>query len=100
MALEDLITSLISDIRDPAVRMDIAATITLLRDAYLAGTATEVEVRDSLVEVIETVLEVKEPLLSTEERRERAKELAEQYMRAIKLSTMRLRMMREYRARL
>jgi len=95
MALEDLILSLIADIRDPAVRMDIAATVMLMRDAYLAGTATEEDVRASLVEVIETVLEVKEPLLSKEEIRERAKDLVEQYLRAIKISTLRMRMLRE-----
>ncbi|RLC73740.1 MAG: hypothetical protein DRI26_00180 [Chloroflexi bacterium] len=99
MSLHDLIMSLISDITDPAVRLDIAATINFLKEVYLAGAAPEEEILNDLREVCETVLAYKEPDLFGEELKRRAEELAKQMFRAIKIETMRLRMHRRLRPR-
>jgi len=99
MSLNDLVMSLIADISDPAVRMDIAATIYYLRDVYMTGRVREEEILESLQEVCETVIRMKRPDLTDEEVKAEAEKFAKQLMQAIKLETMRMRMIRVTRMR-
>ena len=100
MSFRDLVLSLVSDITDPAIRMDVSATLYYLRDVYLSGRVRENEILESIIEIVDTVLSVKMPGLSKEERLEKAREMAEELFKALKLETMRLRLMRSMRFRI
>jgi len=99
MSFRDLVLSLVADITDPAVRMDVSATLYYLRDVYLSGRVKEDEILESIIEVVDTVLSVKLRGLTKEERLERVREIADELFKALKLETMRLRLMRSMRLR-
>jgi|GEM_PF-2005974 len=99
MSFRDLVLSLVADITDPTIRMDVSATLYYLRDVYLSGRAKEDEILESIIEVVDTVLSVKLRGLTKEERLERVKEIADELFKALKLETMRLRLMRSMRFR-
>lgn len=99
MSFRDLVLSLVADITDPAIRMDVSATLYYLRDVYLSGRAKEDEILESIIEVVDTVLSVKLRGLTKEERLKRVREIADDLFKALKLETMRLRLMRSMRLR-
>jgi len=99
VSLQAIVLSLISDIDDPAVRMDISSTIYFLRDVYLDGKLGEEELRKELREIVNTVLSATHPELLPEERKKRVDDLVNQLMRAIKLSTLRIRALSRFRSR-
>jgi len=99
MSFRDLVLSLVADITDPAIRMDVSATLYYLRDVYLSGRVKEDEILESIIEVVDTVLSVKLRGLTKEERLERVREIADELFKALKLETMRLRLMRSMRLR-
>jgi len=99
MSFRDLVLSLVADITDPAIRMDVSATLYYLRDVYLSGRVKEDEILESITEVVDTVLSVKLRGLTKEERLERVREVADELFKALKLETMRLRLMRSMRFR-
>jgi len=96
MSLQALILSLLSGIDDPATRTDIATTIAYLKDLYLTGVLGEDQLRNELFNVIDTVLEDKHPELLPDERIKRVNSLVDQFVRAIKLETMRARMITRF----
>lgn len=100
MSLQELVVSLMGDIKDPTVRMDIAGTIYYLRDVYLSGSVPAEEIKSALLEIADTILQMKKPWLTEKERQEEAKKLADQLFNAIKIETMRIRMMRALRRRM
>ena len=52
MSLHNLIMSLISDLKDPVARMDIASTINYIYSIFSSGHANENQVRDTLYDII------------------------------------------------
>jgi len=99
MSLQSLILSLISDIDDPAVRMDVASTIVFLKDLYLSGAMGAEQLKSELKEVALTVIDALHPELLPEEREKKAEEMASQMARAIKLETLRARAFSKHRPR-
>ncbi len=99
MSLQAIVLSLISDIDDPAVRMDISSTIYFLRDVYLDGKISDEGLEKELREIVNTVLSATHPELLPEERKKRADDFVKQLMRAIKLSTLRMRALSRFRSR-
>jgi len=100
MALQVKILSLISGIDDPAVRMDISATVNYLLQVYTSGRVKEDEVRDSLYEVFVDVLRVKSPELTDEEIKKKARELVEEFIASFRLESMTRRTYARFRPRL
>lgn len=96
MRLRDVIIELLSGIDDPAIRMDVANTITFLANVYRSGRAEEAEILNDLREIAITVLALKEPNLSTDELRDKAYEIADKMMRSIKSESLFLRLSRRY----
>lgn len=99
MSLQALIVSLISGIRDPTTRVDIASTINYLFDIYTAGYENEGEIRNSLYDLCLTVVRFKFPDLTEEECREKAMDLTEEFLRAFRIEGARRRIMTRIRPR-
>ena len=95
MSLASLILSLLGDIQDPRVRSEIAATVYFLRDVYMHGRMGEEELYEELCGVISTVLDVTHPFLLPDEKKKKVDEMAKQMVRAIKIETVRARLMRK-----
>lgn len=97
MSLQALVLSLIGGIDDPAIRMDVSSTIYFLRDLYIDGKISEEDLRRELRSIIDTVLDATHPELLPEEKEKKVSELVDQLMRAIRLSTLRIRTLSRYR---
>ena len=86
MSLQSLVLTIISDITDPATRMDISSTIFFLRDLYFSGRISQEELRKELTSVVDTVFKAVHPEWLPDERKAKVKEIVDQLVRAITLS--------------
>jgi len=98
MSLRVKILRLLSDIDDPSLRLEISRTIMFLFEVWRSGNASEEEVLSSLYEIAYTVVSYKEPLLMEEDKRNKAREIAEDLMRSFKMESLFPRMFRKMRA--
>lgn len=96
MRLEDYILNLVSGIDDPAIRISIARTIHMMRDALAFGKADEKEVLKDLTALVYEVINLKEPFIPEEEKKEKAKKIANAMIKALKMSSMNIMTFRKY----
>ena len=97
MSLQAIVLSLLDGITDPSVRSDIATTIYFLRDVYISGKIKPEELKMELVNIVSTVLDVTHPDLLPDEKKKKADMIADQLYKAIRMSTLKMRMMGKYR---
>ena len=88
MALRDKILSLISDIDDPSVRLEVSRTIMFLYEVWRSGSVSEEEILSSLYEVAYTIVSYKMPFLTEEDKRNKAREIAEDIMRSFRMESL------------
>jgi len=97
MSYRELVMSLIADITDSAIRLDIANTLYYLKAVYISGRVREDEVKNAIAEVISDVLAYKEPELMGEQKRIRVEQLVGQFMDMMRLETLTMRLFRRFR---
>jgi endonuclease III len=97
MSVVNLITSLISGIKEPATRMDIASTINYLLDLYSSRMITDEEVEESLREICRDVLTATMIKASKEEINKKVDEFTFEFMKAFKITSLGRRAMSKYR---
>ena len=97
MSLQAKVVSLLSGIADPATRIDIASTIHYLFELYVTGGAREEDIRRSLVEICIDVLTYSRPELTFPERKEKAEQLADEFIRAFRIESLHRRMVSRFR---
>jgi len=95
--LNELILNLVAGIDDPGVRLDIANTIRYLYSVYMSKPELEPDIRDSLYEVAYTVVTMKFPFESEDERKKRAKKIADEIFQAFKMESMYIRSIKRFR---
>jgi len=96
MSLQSVVLSLISDIPDPGIRHDVASTVYFLRDVYINGKISLEDLKRELTDIVNTVLDVTHPELLPEEKKKKVDMLVDQLLRAIKMDTLRIRMLRKF----
>jgi len=89
MSLQAVVLSLLDGIVDPSIRSDIATTIYFLRDVFLSGKIKPNELKSELVDIVSTVVDITHPDLLPDEKKKN--------YRAIRMSTLKMRMMGKYR---
>ena len=92
MSLQAKILSLIADITDPAMRIDIASTINYIFSLYTTGHFKDDEIRNALRDIIRDVIAIVHPELTDEEIRKKTKDLVEDFMRAFRVESARRRL--------
>jgi len=97
MRVTELITKLISPIKDPEMRVNVASTINYLLDVYSSGGAKEEDIRNDLYEIIETVISATMPEKTREEITKIAKDKADEFVRAFKMEGLLRRAVSKYR---
>jgi len=97
MSLQAMILSLISGIKDPTLRIDIASTVNYLFGLFQAGAATEGQIRDSLYEILYDVIRATYSDLTDEEVKKKAATLTDQFMRTFKVESVKRRVMTRIR---
>jgi len=97
--LQAKILSLISDITDPTVRIDVASSINYLFQVWLSGNVKEEEVRSSVFEVCFDVISGTHPDLTEEEVRRMSNDITGEFMRLFKIEGLSRRMMARFRPR-
>jgi len=97
MSLRVKILRLLSDIDDPSLRLEISRTIMFLFEVWRSGNASEEEILSSLYEVAYTIVSYKEPLLTEEDKRNKAREIANDIMNSFKMESLFPRMFRKLR---
>jgi hypothetical protein len=100
VSLQELILDLVKGFTDPEDRIGIAMTINYLRDLYIDGKIDYNELKKEIHDVLLQVIMRKNPTLTFQDADSKAKELTEQFMRAIQFETLRVRMRGRFRIRL
>lgn len=93
MSLQSKVLTLLADITDPAVRMDIASTIYFMFDLYSSGSIKESDVKQTLTNIITDVLGALHPEWTDEELKAKVKDMVNEFIRVFKLETVRRRTM-------
>jgi len=96
MSVQAQILSLLGDIDDPRVRVDISATINYLKEVYMSGKISAETLEQELRDVVSTVLDITHPELLPDEKKKKVDNYVKQLVKAIKLETVRIRMMRKH----
>lgn len=91
MSLQSKVLSLITDITDPAIRMDIASTIYFMFDLYSSGSVKESDVKMALTNIITDVLGALHPEWTDEELKAKVKDMVNDFLRIFKLESVRRR---------
>ena len=99
MSLQTKVLNLLSGVRDPVLRMDVASTIFYLADIFASGNAKEGDVRRALYEVCTDVIRATRPDLVDEEVREEAERMTNELIAAFRTETLRRRISTRFRAR-
>lgn len=97
MDVTELINKLLVGIKNPAFRMEVASTINYLLDVYSNSVANEDDIRNDLYDICSTVLSISNPDKSKEEITEMAKDMAEQFVRTFKITSLSRRAMSKYK---
>lgn len=100
LSLQAKIFELISNLRDTAMRIDVATTISFLSDLFNMGRISEEELRDSLSDVCMTVFKETKKNLDTEILKELVDKTVEDLVTVIKLTGIRRRVSARYGLRL
>lgn len=88
MSLNTKILNLVSGIDDPSTRLEIARTIIFLFDVWLSGRVSKDEIVSSLQEIAYTIVSYKFPLMNEEEKRKKAREIAEDIFRSFRIESL------------
>jgi len=99
LSLQAKILSLIADITDPTVRIDIASTVNYLFQVWTGGGVEERDIRSSLFEVCYDVISGTHPDLTEEEVRRISNDMADDFMRIFRTEALTRRMMARFRPR-
>jgi len=89
--------SLISDLKDPVARMDIASTINYVYSIFSSGHANENQVRDTLYDIIVDVLRATRFDLTDEEIKKKAASLTDEFIKAFRVESVRRRVMSRFK---
>lgn len=100
MSLQTKIMELITGLRDPMMRVDVAATINYMSDLFNMGKISEEELFENLTEICMTVFKETKKGLDEEALKDIAEKEANELIKAIKLSGLRRRMSARYGLRL
>jgi len=92
MSLSLKILSLLSDIKDPLLRVDISAAIHYIFSLFSMGSIDEGKARHNLKELCYDVIRFKKPELTEEEARKQVEEIVDDLIRTFKLESARKRM--------
>jgi len=84
MRLQEILLDLLSGISDPAVRVDVASTISFLAQVYRMGKATEEQIANDFREIVREVLTMKNPTLAPDELKKLIDDYVNRLMIAIK----------------
>lgn len=90
------IMKLISNIKDPVLRIDIASSINFLADVYTSGRASREEVMQDLRELCYEVFKKAAPDQPDEVLKERAEREAEELLEAMRIVSFRRRLTSKY----
>lgn len=96
MSLQSKIFELIKDLKDPSMRVDVAATIGFLSDMYNMGRISEEEFREALMDVCTSVYRETKKGLEDEIIRDLAEKMVEELVAAAKISGLRRRVGARY----
>jgi len=96
VSLEAKVFQLVSKLRDPTMRIDVASSIKFLADVYRLGRANEEDIFNDLMDICMTVYKETEPDLSDEEVRDKAEDTAKDLMRIIKITGVTRRVSQKY----
>lgn len=91
MSLHNLIMSLISDLRDPTIRIDIASTINYIYSLFSSGNINENQARDAIYDVIVDVLRATRFDMTDEEIKKKAASLTDDFIKAFRIESIRRR---------
>ncbi|MEM2259994.1 MAG: hypothetical protein QXY65_02890 [Candidatus Methanomethylicaceae archaeon] len=97
MSVNNLIMTLLSGVKDVTQRVDIATTIRYFLDLYSMGGISEEDLRKALYEVCFDVLSFTIAELTTEEIKEKAKNMTEEFIKAFKVESIMRRAMSKYK---
>jgi hypothetical protein len=97
VSVSNLIASLVSNLPDPALRMDVASTIKYLFDIYSSGRVKDEEIKQSLYEVCREVISATSVNLLPEEIQKLANEKAEEFLKAFRLESISRRVSAKFR---
>jgi len=97
MGVAELTIELISSIRDPEMRVNVASTINYLLDVYSSGKINEDEIRDDLFEIVQTVFSSTMPDKTKEEITKMSKNKVDEFLRAFKMEGLLRRAVSKYR---
>lgn len=97
MGVTELINKLLVGLKDPEQRVGIASTINYLLDIYSTSKVEEDELRNDLYEICFNVLGITMGGLPKDEIVDKAKNMAEEFLRAFKLSSIHRRAMSKYK---
>ena len=94
MSLQELVLKLLDGITDATIRADVAATISLILENYMVGSADDKKTKTKtyLRELVMDVLMTKYPFKSAEELKDEVEKWVEALYRAVKIRAMRMRM--------
>ena len=93
MSFSTLVLDLLTDIDDPAVRMEVSQTLHFLKGVFATGRVHEDQIRDDIYEIVLSVLSLKMVGASREEIEKKAREYVEKFMQAMRLETASSRIM-------
>ena len=96
LSLAQRIFRLVSGIRDPVLRIDVASSINFLADIYTSGRASKEEVLKDLEDVCYEIFKKTMASEPDEVIKERAKNEAKELLEAMKLTSLRRRLTSKY----
>lgn len=91
MSLPMKIMSLIKNVRDPSMRIDIASTINYLADLYSIGKISEEELLNDLIEICQAIIIETNKKITKEEAIKLAEKEANEILNLIKITRIRKR---------
>jgi len=92
--------SLISELTDPVLRIDVASTIQYVFSLFSSGDINEAQAKDTLFDVCRDVLRETKPTLTDVEIKKKAATMADEFIKAFKVESVRRRVMSRFRIRL
>ena len=88
MGWQDVALSLVSDVDDPTIRIEVLRTINFLYQVYQTGRVTDDQIYNDLFEVCLTIIRYKHPDLTPEEQAQKAKEFAERLLEEFRIGSL------------
>ena len=93
MSWQNVVLSLLSDVDDPHIRMEVMRSINFLFQVYQTGRVTDDQILNDLFEVCLTIIQYKHPDLTPEEQVQKAKEYAERLLEEFRVASITRRLL-------